>query len=337
MRSAVPHVLLLAMAALCLTATLAWAQEADEQAPAEDEEVAEERPPIVPEFSFEDEEGITYWYALDGEAELALTREKDHVARGQASLAITYTPRAGVFCLFGARNLEPLAFQSLRCAVKTDLQTPLVFTAQEEDGSKYHFFTCIPQDQWTEVALDVGELMLTEDSQDENDQLDTEQVTELTLADLSNLEGESGRALGHKFGEQHLYLDDVQLSPEPGRKRSVQRDGDVRVDGFETPFISALPLGSVKLILQPGAPDTKGRSSLRITYRLGGHRWAGIVTGIGYLDLAGITQFSCQMRSSNEGKAQLVLEERDGSKYQAELPLDGAGRTRPSTPHSSAC
>ena len=326
-------VVLVVWAAIWLVTPPAWAQQAEPAAAADAgggaDDAAEPQPaepePIVPAFDFEDEEALGYWFALDGEAQLGLTRDKDDVAHGQAALEIVYTPRAGVFCLFGAKNLQPLDFQSFRCAIKTDLQTPTVFSVEEQDGSKYHAFACTPQDQWKEIAFDVSEFMLADDSTDENDQLDTEQVVSLTVADLSNLEGESGRALGHKFGEQHLYLDDVELSAEPGRKRSAVRDGARRVEGFELPLICGLPLGSVKLMLQPGAPPTKGRSSLRITYRLGGHRWAGIVTGIGHVDLAGVTHFSCHVQSSHEGQAVAVLEERDGSKYEHALALNGRG------------
>ena len=280
----------------------------------------------APAFDFESDSALAAWWANDGQAKLALTHDKANVAHGLGALEITYTPREGAYCLFGARNLAPTPARSLRCRLKTDLPTPLVIAVQEQDKSSYHAFVCTPANQWTEVALDLSELGLTEDTQDENNKLDPEQIVSLTIADLSNLPGEVGRALGHKLGEQHLWLDDVALSPDPAPLRSTVRGKTRCVDGFEHPSIAVLPIGPVKLGFQPGAPAPRSRGSLRIAYRLGGHRWAGIVSLCGHVNLAGCTHFSCFLRSSHEGAGFAVLEERDGSKYQHALTLDGSGK-----------
>ncbi len=296
------------------------------------EETAPPTPQVLvpPSFDFEDPTTASLWYALDEEATLEITRERANVAQGKCALEITYTPRDGVFNLFGARNLAPRPCRSLRLALKTQEQTPVVISVREPDGSSYHAFIAAPADQWQRVEIDLAEMMLTEDTQDENGGLDTGQITELTIADLSNLPGEVGNAFGHKTGPQKMWLDAIELSPEtvPGRSSRSLGGRLIRLDGFETPVNFCLPLGGVAVSHGPGAPGVAGRKALRLDYRLGQHRWAGVVCGAGHLNLVDTAAVTCHLRSTHQGAAAMVLEERDGSKYRHMVTLDGRNEWR---------
>jgi len=161
-------------------------------------------PPVAPDFDFEG--GVpANWQVTVGEATMQIAQLPQNVAGGAGALECLYTP----FCIISAGNLVPQpAARSIRLSLKTAEPTNLVYGVREADGSTYQSFCCVPGGAWQQIALDLGELVLAQDSDDENGQLDVDQINEVQVGDLANLQGEVGEALGQKMGQQTLWLDE---------------------------------------------------------------------------------------------------------------------------------
>ncbi len=315
----------LSLALLCLPMT-ALAQEAGQaeqpaEPPAEEVAPAEAVPP-VPKVDFEAEELDSRWSALDAEAKLAVTREPANVATGRGALEFAYSPRQGVFEQIAFSGLGVEEANALRLKVKTSSPTSVSLGIEEQDGAVYQGLLWIGADSWVAVDAYLDELILAENSADGNNRLDPDQVRAFFLADLANLPGEAGRALGLKEGEQRLWLDDVELAQvAKARRRSrVDKLGDewlLVVDGFEDDVPWVLPIREAGLAFVNGAPKAQGKRALEMTYTLDKGRWVGFVCAPpGRFDLSAGTDCHMWVRASLSARMVLVLEERDGSKYE---------------------
>ncbi|MGD8238479.1 MAG: hypothetical protein PVH68_08015 [Armatimonadota bacterium] len=288
--------------------------------PLEAEPVEPEPPPIepvAPDFDFEAELPAN-WQATTGEATLQITQLRDNVAAGTGALECLYTPS----CTISAGNLVPQPNAlSLRFSLKTTQPTNLVYGVAEADGSEYQSFCSVPAGAWQQIALDLGELVLAQNSEDENVQLDADQINQVIIGDLANLEGEVGEALGQKIGQQTLWLDNVKLSPDPAPSRAGGGvPGERVLDVFDRPQVDCLAIGGAELSAGPAA-GRKG--ALQATYSLGAGRWVGFVTAAGHLDLAGATNVRLRLRAPQATSIVVVLEERDLTKYETRLELAG--------------
>jgi len=274
-------------------------------------------PPVAPDFDFEG--GVpANWQVTVGEATMQIAQLPQNVAGGAGALECLYTP----FCIISAGNLVPQpAARSIRLSLKTAEPTNLVYGVREADGSTYQSFCCVPGGAWQQIALDLGELVLAQDSDDENGQLDVDQINEVQVGDLANLQGEVGEALGQKMGQQTLWLDDVKLSPDPLPSRAgAAGPGALVVDSFDALQVNCLAIGGAELTAGPAA----GRQgALQLAYSLGAGRWVGFVTGVGHLNLAGVTNLRMRVRAPQATSMVVVLEERDLTKYETRLELAG--------------
>lgn len=298
------------------------AEPAEGEGEAQAEAAAERGPdPVVPAFDFEGDELAPNWTAFGQDAEVAIGTGFGDARTGQGALVLTYMPGDGNV---PGVTVTPLVSQpdytALRLSIRTSELSSIRFSLTEEDGSEYENYLAGPAGEWVTVAVALDEMMLSEQSEDENAALDPEQIVGMTIMDLCNLPGEVGRALGVKEGLQHMWLDDVMLSQAAALPRSIRGpDATVIVDSFEDPAILALPIGGAQMQTIP-APGVG--HAVQITYRLGGHRWAGLVRGVAHLDLAGATSFALNLMSEHRARLVAVLEERDGSKYETNIELD---------------
>jgi hypothetical protein len=307
------------------------AQEPGEQPaqPAEGEAGEEEAPepalePVPANFDFEGEEVGPYWFNTAQDGAVTITRQPADVREGQGALEFRYMPSEGAFALIGATPVKPEGpAKSLKFSFKTDEVSAILYGVNEEDGSSYQGYCYTPGGEWHDVLVDLEELILSEDTEDENGKLDPEQISTVIVADLCNLPGEVGRALGIKRGVQRMLLDNVKLTDRPAPKRSSRTaDGTTIVDDFDANLVTALPIGAPDMATVPGA--RAGDRALRVGYRLGGHRWVGFVHAAGYLGLAGASHFCFSLNAAQRARLVAVLEERDGSKYETNLELDPA-------------
>ena len=273
-------------------------------------------PPAAPDFDFE--AGVpANWQPAVGEAALQMAQVRENVAGGAGALECVYAP----FCIVSAGNLTPQPdARSLRFSLKITEPTNAVYGVREADGSEYQSFCYVPGGAWQQIALDLSELVLAQGGDDENGQLDVDQIEAVMVGDLANLQGEVGEALGQKMGQQTLWLDDVKLSPAPAPSRAgAAGPGTLVVDTFDGPQVNCLAIGGAHL-----APAGGGQAgALQATYSLGAGRWVGFVTGIGHLNLGQATSVKMRVRAPQATSLVLVLEERDGTKYETRLELAG--------------
>lgn len=278
--------------------------------------------PVPPVFDFEGEALAENWTAFGRDAECAISRGFGEARAGQGALRLTYMPAEGSVPGVTVGPLEPVpTCSALEMSIKTTELSSIRFAVTEVDGSEYENYLASPPGEWTDVALALDEMMLAEGSEDENGALDPGQIVSISVMDLCNLPGEVGRALGVKDGLQQMWLDSVMLSENDLSARSaLGPDGTVVVDEFEDAGVLALPIGgaATQTVAAPGG------HALQITYRLGGHRWVGLVRGVGHLDLTGADTFGLHLKSEHRARLVVVLEERDGSKYETNIELDPA-------------
>ncbi len=173
------------------------------------------------------------------------------------------------------------------------------------------------------MAAKLAEMQLMDISDDENGQLDVDQITEIGIQDLANLGGELERALGWKVGEQKMWLDDVMIDDRRIDGRVAAEGDQIILDGFDTESMWALPIRAATLEKAAGAPGAIGGGALRVGYRLGGGRYVGFVMGIDTADLTGMNAVSLHIRSETAARVVVVLEERDGSKYETAIRPTG--------------
>jgi len=298
--------------------------EAEEAAPAEE----------LPRFSrldFESDELDPRWSAVDPEAVLSITREAANVATGRGALELAYSPRQGVFeqISFSGLGVEQASVLSLK--IKATSATSLSIGVEEQNGAMYQGLLRAAADKWVGVSVSLDELVLAENSQDDNGRLDPDQLRGFFLADLANLGGETGRALGLKEGEQRLWLDDLELdqNAKVTLRSRVEKLGDewlLVVDGFEDGVAWVLPIREAGLAFVNGAPEAQGRRALEMTYTPKG-RWVGFVCAPpSRLDLSAGTEFHMWTKAELSARMVVVLEERDGSKYETAAKTEADGK-----------
>ncbi|MEA3401972.1 MAG: hypothetical protein U9R79_12115 [Armatimonadota bacterium] len=288
----------------------------------EAEEVEAEIEPIPPSFDFEDGQLSPHWSATGMEPMLEITRGPGQALAGQGALMLTYMPGGGNLPSVSVGPLEMVGQPSvLQFGLKTDEISSIRYGVAEEDGTEYEGYCYAPAGEWVDCRIALDELMLAQNSEDENEMLDPEQITSLTFMDLCNLPGEIGRALGIKQGLQHMWLDNVKLSPGTAPRRSQEAGGGVIVDDFDGEAALFLPVGGpeIESVAGPGGGDD---GACKLIYRLGGHRWVGFVRGVGHLDLTGFDQYCLKLKAEHRARLVAVLEEWDGSKYETNLELD---------------
>lgn len=276
-------------------------------------------------FDFEQDVGVEAWSTTACEATIAITNEPANVRSGRGALELEWEATEGRLAMVTAAPLvtddRP---RSLRLSVKVEGRSPVMYGVREADGSSYQGYLYSPGGTWHDLAVDLDELMLSEGSEDENGRLDVREINAISVADLSNLAGEAGKSLGIKQGRQHMWLDDVALSDELAPHRSDRGpDGEIIIDDFDRMPILGLPIGGPDLTLTNG-PDGTDSSALRLGYSGDGYRWVGFVGAVGYLDLTEREEICLRVRAEQAAPLQVVLEERDGSKYVGRHRLDPA-------------
>lgn len=277
---------------------------------------AQGRPPV---FDFAGPEVPEGWYTVAREGALSIVNEA-----GRRALQLDWVPETGEsWALVGVKGLTVQGRpRSLAFSFRAEGITPVMFSVSEADGSTYQGYCYTPGGRWHDLLVDLDELMLADDSEDENGRLNVDQIVALAIVDLSNLSGEVGRSLGIKHGPQRLWLADVRLSDALAPHRSGRTaDGQRIIYDFERDPVACLPLGS-PLIEPVAGPDDADPGAIRITYDKDGYPWVGFVAGVGHLDLSREADVRLTLKTANAARLTVVLEEWDGSKYATVVKLD---------------
>ena len=232
----------------------------------------------APMFDFAGTEVPEGWYTVAREGVLSIVNE-----RGRRALQLDWVPKTGEgWALVGVKGLTvERRPRSLAFSFMAEGITPVMFGVSEADGSTYQGYCYTPGGRWHDLLVDLDELMLADDSEDENGRLNVDQIAELIIVDLSNLSGEVRQSLGIKDGPQRLWLADLRLSDALAPHRSGWTDDGARIIyDFERDPVACLPLGSPLIEFVDG-PDDADPGAIRLTYDKDGYRWVGSWLGWG--------------------------------------------------------
>ena len=278
------------------------------------------------QYGFEDDADAAAWRSYCPTGKLTIAHDPANVRAGAGALEFSYEPAEQAFFIIETDALDVRGAQSLFFSVKCSEKTPFLFGVGEEDGSSYDGFLCCPANEWLDVQVNLSDLQLRQDSEDENATPDADQVRSLVFFDLSNLPGDVGKALGWKEGPQSMWLDEVAITaePAPSRSRVETAGGERRVvlDDFESRLAFGLAVGGADFAVL--ANEAAGHS-LRMRYGATPEQWQGFVLGVGHVDLAGLERVMLRSKATQAARLAVVLEERDGTKYQLLLDLKPGG------------
>ncbi len=144
------------------------------------------------------------WMMLAGK-NIELDYDDELVADGNFSLRVVYDLPAGkLLGLMSNPGPAPLEETTrLRLSVMTEKKITLLIGLKEDDESEYNVMVPVePADDFTVVEFALADFALSDDSGDENGQLDIEQVSEFSIADVSFMAGEPA-------GYNTLWIDDI--------------------------------------------------------------------------------------------------------------------------------
>src|SRR6185503_10003740 len=124
---------------------------------------------------------------------------------GKQSLKFSY-PRKGKKVHGVMRNLEKVDLSkalTLDLAVKCSHDGTFFVSIEEKDGSRYNMKVDLLLGDWKSFSWKLSEFTLADDSQDENGKLDPDQIKQVSIADATQLLGNS------EADQVHLWLDQV--------------------------------------------------------------------------------------------------------------------------------
>ena len=282
---------------------------------------APELPPVPanPRFDFETEQQASVWSALDPEAVIDVATEEGAAHGGRGCLRVTYMARETAFEQISAQPLNVGAAATLSFWIKADLPTNLTFGVVERGGAFYQQFAWIAADEWTHICVPLASLVLSQDTQDPSGTLEPDRIAEIRLADLANLPGGLGDALGRKAGVHRLCLDDVAISEEVAPAVGEGTPG-LLAEGFERDAIHVLAIGEALL---RRVPEGEGHA-LGVLCEERAQRWVGLVMAVGHLDLRAAEKLSLRLKASQPLVMSVQLEEWDNSRYSQRVGVDPA-------------
>jgi len=288
-------------------------------------------PGALASWTFED--GIGEFQSADPDA-TAKTTQDANVARGEghgAVLEYSYITEAGKLGgVFGQTQGDMSTARSLRFWLRTSEPAIMLAMFSEADGSAYHAgFVSLP-DRWQEIALDVSEFQLGDDSTDENDRLDSEQIAGLGIVDatgfLAQLAESAPFLIPPELGPRMFWLDDVSVSaePVPPRWTVTQVDGKraVRLDSFESsPLLWVAIAGQGVTLDYDTDYKVDGDFSLRLQYDLPPNKIVGLMTSLAGVDLTGVKHLRLWLMAEVATSVIVTMKERDESDYSHMLEL----------------
>jgi len=293
-------------------------------------------------------------FGPDGDSTLKVTREKAEAKVGSGALAYGYKVEPGAIRALIAEARVPAGTHSVRFWVRSSAATQLLLSVREQDGSDYQLPFYVPAFEWVQVAVNLDELAVGQDSSDENGKLDLDQVNTVGFLDLAtmlvNLPGDIGKATARLQGPRTLWLDDLQLSKERAAKASgpVQADGKhaYLVDNFEAGVVKWTPArvtfaeglafdifpANVALKVQPEAagpgmartPLEAGGKGLRFSYKRGEKEVYALVHTLEKRALGQAERLHLNVSMSQKSLVLVQVKEKDDSEYQYAIQPDNS-------------
>ncbi|MBM3499644.1 MAG: hypothetical protein FJX74_13370 [Armatimonadetes bacterium] len=294
---------------------------------------------LMAPWSFE--EGVGPFMSADPAASASTTDDANLTRGAEAGAAMEYafTAAAGKLAgVFAPTEGDLTTLKSVRLWLRTSEPAIMLIALTEADGSNYHAaFMSLP-DRWQEIALDLGEFTLGDDSTDENGRLDPGQVGGAGIVDATGFLAQMALQVpmlqAPELGARVLWLDDVELSAEgvPPRWEETQVGGKraVRLDSFEASPLQWIALAGKGLEVDYD-PDLKahGDFSLRLQYDLPPDKVIGIMTAPAGPNLEGLSCVRVWLVSEVDATVIISAKERDDSEYTQMIELTAGDELQP--------
>lgn len=293
--------------------------------------------PEAPLIQHSFKEDAAGWMPIGQTAKVVIYHDPALGAPTVGALRFNYGINKGEFNAL----LLPAKYDSLKTAkafkfsVKTDLDTLLAVTVQEEEGGRYLALVHAPKDAWQPVELSVGDFALAmdkDDPKDPNGKLDMEQVTAIVVADISQLfaQNEDPKLTGLfdvKKGAHTLYFDDFSVTTEAIPPSTSSAGDDVRVDSFVHPQLAWFALGGPKLSRASGAP--LAGAGLKAEYRQAEGKLAILSRTMMPWILTQAKTLTFDAASQHGAKLIVQVEETEGGKYNAVVDVPAGAKSTP--------
>lgn len=285
----------------------------------------------VVEWAFEADTG--QWQSIDPSAQLTLTREQPAVRiEGEGVAQYAYEIAVGKMAGLATEvTVDTARAKSIRLWLRSSVPTMCLLSLSEKDGSNYMTAFASLGDVWQDIAVDLSEFKLTDDSQDENGLLDPGQVGGLGIIDASSfllqMAAQVPFLVPPATGPRKLWLDDVAIDSEGvlPRWEAVEVDGlkGVRLESFEGMPLQWLAIsgGAMKLSYDDQV-KTHGNLSLKLEYSLPPGKLVGLLTSPGTAPIGNALRLRLSVRSEAPSATLMIgLKEDDGSQYSYMLPV----------------
>jgi hypothetical protein len=181
--------------------------------------------------------------------------------------------------------------------------------------------------EWCHIKLPLADIQLQDGSTDENDALDADQITSLSIQELTNMGGEMSSIFGQKTGEQTFHIDAVRFGVQDVPSRGKTGPGKIVVDEFAGGALHLLAVGQSRITHVPGA-EGQGPGAVGIKFRFsanGALAWPGAVVPLGHVDLSRATALRLRLKPAAPLGLHVLLEEWDGSRYESECQVETGG------------
>jgi hypothetical protein len=275
-------------------------------------------------------------FAPDLEAKVDVTDKAAQVKSGKGSLYYIYNVAPKTFGLLALERPHDLAgMESIRFSLKCDAPTVFGFAAREKNGARYDTYFYCPANKWQDVAIDLADLRLSDDTKDENNRLDLDEIAAIYLADVAGLFVE---AQSDQNGTRIMWLDNVEYSSSAvvpaARRTALSLPGaPVVVDDFEAGAIRWIPLllqtqpalkidiTDSDLRLDNQAAPGESTKSLKASYTREKGNAPAWLHPVERLNLKGVASLDLALKTAQDGVFLVSLKEKDDSRYQQIIEL----------------
>jgi hypothetical protein len=262
------------------------------------------------------------WFSRAPGAAVTVVHRGEYVKRGKGALQWAYDPNSGDATLVRFQPGLPSQAKTLdfwmRCSANGAFQLWLT----ESHGSVYHAHLRTLADRWQHFQIPLTDLVLGE-REDANGRLDLDEVTDITLQDLS-----LHHPGGVRLPPRKVWLDGFDLSNvEVASRRSfVPGEGGRKLlfDDFDQPVITWAANTEARVDVE----REDGRSVLRARYKQGFHSPSAFrITNHWDPRYAGAQSIEVVARAAQPTRLAVTLREFDGTftgpEYTAICPLGG--------------
>ena len=292
------------------------------------------------EFGFDAD--TTPWTALDDTAVLSITHEADEIKAGTGALKWEFTPAAGKMPgLVAAQTAPAPDARSMSVWVRSSVACVIAVGLMEAGGARYVTAAYCPPNEWQHLEVALTDFLLSDDTADDNNQLDADQIAGCMILDLAAMliqEPGAEQFVGLTAAPRTILVDDLRISSQQVAPQRVVRDApgggrEVTLQTFDTSALFIIPLRNTAahaVQLQGG----QGGAAM-LSYELTNAQVpiAGLLMPVQPGQLAGLARLRVVVASQQPMTLVVTMEEkedpaggRDKSNYAASRALAGGGQ-----------